>query len=169
MFGRGVRYKAIYDYLEQLILQAGVGKTLAIGTPEEMAWHMKALASSGSRQYVDTLSRMKNSRNKKVAKYGKHSLQILQRSLDTGFPYLDPAKVKLINATSRDACTHVKQEDCEDTGRRCIAWHQSRAAALGADAILLATSVTDPYSSDGTLVPADYYSCYSPELIDGDP
>jgi hypothetical protein len=171
VFGRGVRYKPIYDYLEQLILQAGAGKTLEFGTPDEIAWHMKALASSGSRNYVETLNRMRDSKNKRVAKYAKQSLQILQRGLDSGFPYLDPAKVRLIDVSSIDICTFVKQEDCKGTGKQCIALHQSRAAALGADAILILTHVTGSDASGQfvTDAVADYYSCYSPELIAGDP
>jgi hypothetical protein len=37
LFGRGVRYKPIYDYLEQLILQAGLKKNLVSCTPDEIA------------------------------------------------------------------------------------------------------------------------------------
>ena len=192
LFGQGVRYKPIYDYLERLVLQAGLEKKLTTGTSSEIEWHMKALASSGSAQYLDTLKLMKSSQNEKVAKYAENSLQILQTSLDTGLPYIDPEKVRLINGTDLffisarpvpsvpSNCAHLKQSDCKTTRDtdKCIAWHRSRAAALGADTLLIVSSKTlyhafsvgtQHHTTTSTLMAADYYSCYSSELIDGEP
>ena len=50
---------------------------------EEIAWHTKALATSGNEKYLPLLDELSNSAAKKVAKYAKESVKLLAESANS--------------------------------------------------------------------------------------
>jgi hypothetical protein len=171
IYGRGIDDVDVYKAVARAIETSS--STLSPESPstqqQEVAWHAKALASSGNAEYMPILEELSESPAKTVAKHAKKSTALLQKTVSNGVPYLDPRNVTEIFEGQRANCELIDQVTCSTSFRmeKCRNWHKDKAAAKGANAIMLLRE--DGGALRRTNV-ANYFKCdqsdlASPELI----
>jgi hypothetical protein len=171
IYGAGIDdaevYKAVAAAIE--ISSSTLNRESPNTQQQEVAWHAKALASSGNAEYLPILEELSESSAKSVARHAKKSVALLERTVSNGVPYLDPQKVTEIFEGQRANCELVDQVTCSTSFRmeKCRNWHKEKAAAKGANAIMLLREDGGAFRRTNV---ANYFKCdqadlASPELI----
>ena len=165
VFGAGIRDEAVYAQIS-LLVEAGMeGIDKKSPRVDELAWHVKALASSGDISYMPLIDQAVNSGVGSLARHAKDAKKILIESVSAGRPYLLYTNVPVLTERQADGCRYITQKMCETSrsAERCIAHHQVNAIDSGGNAIVLVHSTSrsvgfGPFGGDTTML-ANYYSC----------
>ena len=165
IFGAGMKSPDIYAQLA-LNLEAGL-VNLDKKSPrvEELAWHVKALASSGDLKYLPLVKSAAESEVRAIARHARDSREILENSAAQGRPYLEPAKVPVLTEKQVENCQYIAQKPCTTSraAAKCITYHQMKAVGSGANAIMILQSSSrsvgfGPFGGDSNML-ANYYRC----------
>lgn len=126
----------------------------------ELAWHTKALASSGDLRYLPLIERVETAGNRRLAGHAYEAKRVLFQAADSGRPYLLPSKVPLINDEQATRCELLAQENCQTRRPEgsCVVHHQNRAILVGGNAIQLMHATSRSTLIHSTRV-ANLYRC----------
>lgn len=166
IYGAGIGDSAVYDKLESILLKVGKDIPKRSDRSDEVAWHLKALSSSGDLKYIATMEMFLKSKNRKVAKYAKKSIKELRDNAIIGGPALHYDKVRLISGSQVEKCTYLGQQTCKTSrsSEKCVIQHKSRAISHGGNAVMILHSDTNtarglvPWDK-ATNMMASYYLC----------
>lgn len=165
VYGAGIDSPELYAKLAELIEEILVVLPDSGERATELAWHTKALGTSGDLQFLPLIERVESARRGRLAHHARDAKKVLVQAAENGRPYLDYTKVPLITEAQATQCQLVKQENCQTSrsAEKCVAHHQNNAVLHGGNAIMIlhATSRTiglGPFGGDSSMV-ANYYRC----------
>ena len=166
IYGAGITDEKIYNKLEGLLSEVVSSLPKRSPRSDELAWHLKALSSSGDLKYLPLIEEFIKSKNRKVAKYAKKSKKELREVAANGKPKLHYSKVRVISDNQADKCTFLEQQTCETSRspEKCIDHHKNKALQIEGNAILILHSDSSwgmgaaPWGKNTSMM-ASYYKC----------
>lgn len=166
IFGAGINSKSLYAEVAKRI--EAVLPTVTKDSPkvDEVAWHAKALGTSGDMGYMPMLEELSRSDIRGIARHAKAAQETLREAAEAGTAYLDYTKVVVVTEKQAEGCRYVAQRSCETTrsADKCVDSHKNNAVEAGANAIMLLMTSSQSgalfsvFGSDTTIL-ANYYSC----------
>lgn len=166
IYGAGINSKALYSAVAKQI--EAVLPTVTKDSPkvDEVAWHAKALGTSGDVTYLPLLEKLSRSEIRGIARHAKGAIETLREAADAGTAYLDYTKVVVLTEKQAEGCRYIAQRSCETSrsADKCVDSHKDNAVEAGANAIMLLMTSSQSgalfsvFGSDTTML-ANYYSC----------
>ena len=166
IFGAGLDDKALYQQVAATLEAGLVGLTKDSERVDELAWHAKALGSSGDMAYMPLLERAGRSGIRHLVKHAGDAKEILIEAAAAGHPYMEWEKVTMLTEKQAEGCLLIKQQTC-DTSRSadvCVEDHKTKAIEVGANAIMLLMTNSQSgalvsWLGSNTTMVANYYDC----------
>ena len=160
VYGGGFASPELYLELAERIEQGLAKLQGSRRTSNELAWHTKALASSGDLRYLPLIERVEHTGYRGLVGHAQEAKRILFSAAERGRPYLQRAKVPLIGEEQASRCELLAQENCQTrrTEGQCVVHHQNRAMLVGGNAIQLLYSTSRSTYLNSTRV-ANLYRC----------
>lgn len=160
VFGGGFASVEIYDRIADRIELGLVELRRSTAHANELAWHTKALASSGDMRHLPLIERVERAGYGRLAKHAIEAKRVLFHAAERGRPYLQAHKVPLINQEQAQRCEWLAQENCQTrrSEGHCAAHHKGRAVLIGGNAVELLHSTSRSTYIQWTRV-ANLYRC----------
>jgi len=111
------------------------------------------------------LEELSNSPARTVAKHAKNSKKVLEQNAARGSQHLDYRRVNVITDIQAENCQFIKQQNCRTSRSlsKCVEWHKSKAARVGANSILVLHDSTMVGLFRSAMM-ANYYDCSNENL-----
>ncbi|MEO7917495.1 MAG: hypothetical protein ABIR16_07605 [Dokdonella sp.] len=163
--GAGMKSEEMYDQLATNLEDGLSGLDKMSPRVQELAWTVKALASSGSLKYMELVERTAVSGVSSLERHALAAKEILAESSAKGRPYLETAKVPILTESQAANCEMIRQGNCRTSrsADKCITKHKTQAVQLGGNAIVIMHSDSrtigfGPFGGDSSMI-ANYYWC----------
>ncbi|KGM55994.1 hypothetical protein N800_10230 [Lysobacter daejeonensis GH1-9] len=166
IFGAGINSKALYAEVAKRIGEVLPTVTKDSPKVDELAWHAKAIGTSGDMAYMPLLEQLSRSDIRGIARHAKGAQETLREAAEAGTAYLDYTKVMVLTEKQAEGCRYVAQRSCETSrsADKCVDSHKDNAVEAGANAIMLLMTSSQSgalfsvFGSDTTML-ANYYAC----------
>jgi hypothetical protein len=160
MYGSGVTDKVTMTAIAEVVAKELPSITPTDERADEVAWHLKALASSGDEQYRSLIEQAVASPNQHVAEYASSALKTLDLTSKTGFPLLTRDKVRQITDRQAESCVLIRTHECASMrgNDTCLSELRYQAIEAGGDSFMLMTSEGRGWLGRVRMT-ADLYNC----------